>query len=118
MDGSREGMKLARKPQQTTSTIRATIDSGAARDKRRFPDPAAAPLGTDDEAAGTPPTAEQLAMAAEAEQRLGLSQSKEPETMPVDKAISRLQRGVRPVTIVLVAAAMIGVIAFAGFLAG
>ena len=34
--------------------LRHEIDSGHTRDKVAFPDPAAAPLGTDEEAAGTP----------------------------------------------------------------
>lgn len=43
----------------TTEQLRADIDSGKTRDKVAFPDPAAAPLGTDAEAGGTPtsPTA-------------------------------------------------------------
>jgi hypothetical protein len=38
----------------TTEQLRHDIDSGRAGDKVRFRDPAAAPLGTDEEAAGTP----------------------------------------------------------------
>ena len=34
--------------------LRNAIDSGRTGDKVAFPDPAAAPLGTDEEAAGTP----------------------------------------------------------------
>ncbi len=45
------------------SILRASIDSGRARDKIAHPDPAAAPLGTDDEAAGTPATPERVATA-------------------------------------------------------
>ncbi|TCT02151.1 hypothetical protein [Aquabacter spiritensis] len=37
---------------------RAAIDAGETRDKVSYPDPAAAPLGTDDEAAGTRPAVE------------------------------------------------------------
>ncbi len=48
----------------TSDALRTAIDRGAGSDKVRFPDPAAAPLGTDDEAAGTPPTTEQRRMAA------------------------------------------------------
>src|SRR5271166_5905484 len=36
----------------TTDQLRRAIDSGATGDKVHFPDPAAAPLGTDDEAGG------------------------------------------------------------------
>lgn len=37
--------------------VRHAVDSGETRDKVRYPDPAAAPLGTDDEAAGHAPRA-------------------------------------------------------------
>ena len=42
--------------------LRADIDSGRTGDKIPFPDPAAAPLGTDAEAAGFPPTRRELRM--------------------------------------------------------
>ncbi|MFT0860746.1 hypothetical protein [Ancylobacter sp. G4_0304] len=47
----------------TAERLRAEIDRGRAGDKVPFPDPAAAPLGTDDEAAGMPPTASEVALA-------------------------------------------------------
>lgn len=37
----------------TVSQIKSDIDAGRTGDKVDFPDPAAAPLGTDEEAAGT-----------------------------------------------------------------
>ncbi len=40
----------------TTDRLRADIDLGRAGSKVPVSDPAAAPLGADDEAAGTPPT--------------------------------------------------------------
>jgi hypothetical protein len=43
--------------------LRAEIDSGRSGDKVAASDPAAAPLGTDDEAGGNPPTRDQVAMA-------------------------------------------------------
>ena len=39
----------------TISQLRDDIDAGRTGDKVDWPDPAAAPLGTDEEAAGTPP---------------------------------------------------------------
>lgn len=48
---------------QTAAQLRADIDSGRTRDKVAHSDPAAAPLGTDDEAAGTPPSERQVAAA-------------------------------------------------------
>jgi hypothetical protein len=51
----------------TSSQLRHDIDSGRTGEKVAFPDPAAAPLGTDDEAAGTPPSGEAVAAAHRAE---------------------------------------------------
>ncbi len=53
-------------PVSTTPTaqeLKGAIDSGRTGDKVAFDDPGAAPLGTDDEAAGTPDTAERVALA-------------------------------------------------------
>jgi hypothetical protein len=46
-----------------TARLRGDIDSGRTKDKVSFADPAAAPLGTDEEAAGTPPSPEAVALA-------------------------------------------------------
>lgn len=51
----------------TADALRQALDHGQGGDKVNFTDPAAAPLGTDDEAAGHPPTQEQIRMAAAAE---------------------------------------------------
>lgn len=48
----------------TTEQLRIAIDRGLAGDKVDGADPAAAPLGTDDEAGGTPNTSEQDRLAA------------------------------------------------------
>jgi hypothetical protein len=44
-------------PGPNAEMLRRNIDRGQAGSKVDYPDPAAAPLGTDDEAAGTPPSA-------------------------------------------------------------
>ncbi|MFV3130911.1 hypothetical protein [Niveispirillum sp. KHB5.9] len=44
-------------PAGTADRHRIDIDHGAMRDKVAFPDPAAAPLGTDEEAGGSPAAA-------------------------------------------------------------
>jgi hypothetical protein len=49
--------------------LRDDIDSGRTGDKVPVSDPAAAPLGTDDEAAGFPPGAEEIARARRNERR-------------------------------------------------
>lgn len=46
-----------RRDPPTVERLRADIDSGRTGEKVRYPDPAAAPLGSDEEAAGTPATA-------------------------------------------------------------
>lgn len=51
----------------TADRLRHDIDRGRAGDKVDFSDPAAAPLGTDAEAAGTPPSQEQSRRARAAE---------------------------------------------------
>jgi hypothetical protein len=51
----------------TSAKLKHDIDSGRGGDKIHAIDPAAAPLGTDDEAAGTPPTRRQLVMAHRSE---------------------------------------------------
>lgn len=51
----------------TTAQLRANIDSGSTGEKVGFSDPAAAPLGTDDEAAGQTPTPKERLMAAKSQ---------------------------------------------------
>jgi hypothetical protein len=46
-----------------SENLRDDIDQGRTGDKVPFRDPAAAPLGADDEAAGHPPTSEEVALA-------------------------------------------------------
>jgi hypothetical protein len=58
-----------RKPRTAPNAdqLRAAIDSGKTGDKVAFPDPAAAPLGTDAEAGGAPPASDELHQAFTAE---------------------------------------------------
>ena len=53
----------------TVEQLRADIDSGHTGDKIPVLDPAAAPMGTDDEAAGRPPDPEAIAKARAEELR-------------------------------------------------
>jgi hypothetical protein len=57
--------------QPTTAQLRDDIDRGLTGDKVRAIDPAAAPLGTDDEAAGTPPSGEAVRQARDYERAIG-----------------------------------------------
>ena len=56
-------MRLQMSDVRNVDEFRSKIDSGQTGDKMPWSDPAAAPLGTDDEAAGTPPTRAQVALA-------------------------------------------------------
>jgi hypothetical protein len=57
-------------PIETTEQLRIAIDQGHAGDKVDAGDPAAAPLGTDDEAGGAPNSAAQVRLAAANEVRM------------------------------------------------
>lgn len=66
-------------PVSTTPTaqeLKGAIDSGRTGDKVAFRDPGAAPLGTDDEAAGTPDTAARVATAMRQELTQGRSRTR------------------------------------------
>jgi succinate dehydrogenase / fumarate reductase cytochrome b subunit len=69
-------LRPAPAPVSTTPTaqeLKGAIDSGRTGDKVAFHDQAASPSGTDDEAAGTPDTADRVATAMRQELRSGLS---------------------------------------------
>jgi hypothetical protein len=51
----------------TSARLKHDIDRGRGGDKANVIDPAAAPLGTDDEAAGNPPSAHELSTAHRSE---------------------------------------------------
>ena len=55
------------RPGSTSAQLKHDINSGLTGDKVNFFDPAAAPLGTDEEAGGTPPTPEEVHQARMAE---------------------------------------------------
>ena len=62
--------KTSGRPSNVTE-LRARIDAGRTGDKTPGVDPAAAPLGTDEEAAGTPPDPAAVATVLEDETRQG-----------------------------------------------
>jgi hypothetical protein len=55
--------KSGERSRVTVDRLRADIDAGRTRDKVAASDPAAAPLGADEEAAGTPLRADAVALA-------------------------------------------------------
>ena len=66
-------------PPPTTAQLRHDIDTGRTGEKVAAPDPAAAPLGTDDEAAGTPPSGQAVATARDAELKDPARQEAKPD---------------------------------------
>jgi hypothetical protein len=68
---------------ETSDRLRADIDRGRTGDKVAVADPALAPLGTDEEAAGTPPSEAAVAQAHEFETQRGFA---EPETPAIGDA--------------------------------
>lgn len=72
--------------------LRAKIDAGETADKVAYPDPAAAPLGTDAEAAGTPTDPAALRRAAAKETaRTPLAQDRpDPDRMQAESSRNRL----------------------------
>jgi hypothetical protein len=54
---------MAKHTRETVEQLRSDIDSGRTGDKVPADDPAAAPLGTDEEAAGTPVGGDAVALA-------------------------------------------------------
>ena len=71
MSGERDETARGRRERPTEGAtadqLRSDIDSGRAQDKVPNSDPAAAPLGTDAEAAGNPPTVEEVELARQRE---------------------------------------------------
>jgi hypothetical protein len=64
---------------QTIARLRHDIDRGRGGDKVDNIDPAAAPLGTDDEAAGKPPTAAEVELAYKHEVGRGVSSERKSD---------------------------------------
>lgn len=65
----------------TVDRLRSDIDEGRSGDKVRFPDPAAAPLGSDDEAAGTPVSEDQRRLEADARLHAEAPRREAPEAL-------------------------------------
>lgn len=76
---------------QTTDRLRHDIDRGVTGEKVKASDPAAVPLGADDEAAGQSPSPKRISLAA--------------ESAPVDRANERATHW--PLAIMLAVAAVI-----------
>jgi hypothetical protein len=77
---------------KTADRLRKDIDRGRAGDKTDYPDPAAAPLGTDAEAGGHPPTDEELRIARAAEIG-GRSSEDDDDASAVDRSRGRPSSG-------------------------
>ena len=92
-----------------SSQLRDDIDSGRTHDKVAHSDPAAAPLGTDDEAAGTPPTGEQVAMARRHETRRDVPDPSPADQPPRQAGMAPSGRMIWLIVGVVVACALLGI---------
>ncbi|HUG60905.1 MAG TPA: hypothetical protein VMP03_03620 [Methylomirabilota bacterium] len=101
----------------TTDRLRHDIDHGRSGDKVAFPDPAAAPLGVDDEAGGMSPTADDVAVAHATEIRYSM----EPAPSAAGEGSRSISgEGRRPLGLgiaVGLAAALVILVAFLAFAA-
>jgi len=105
-------------PGKTTSQLRDDIDSGRTGEKVPYGDPAAAPLGTDDEAGGRAPSEAEREIAASTEPQ-GESSLEAPavtEERSRPDLGSSAPGGVRPLLALLVALAIATLIAALVFL--
>jgi hypothetical protein len=84
--------------QPNVDQLRAAIDTGKTADKVDFPDPAAAPLGTDDEASGYSPSSAQV------------KQSLNAETVPSPRGKDRRSIEGFPTAYIVIAIALIAII--------
>ena len=97
----------------TAAQVKADIEAGRSGDKRRGFDPAAAPLGTDDEAAGTPASSRTLEEIRRAQARPDLDRHAGPaETVAPDAAPGKARPAATPWLLVgaLIAGAAIVVV--------
>lgn len=85
---------------QTTQQLKGDIDAGRTGDKTPEFDPGLSTLGTDDEAAGSPATPEEVAMARALETRGAPRQ-------PAEQSASRPQRDLPAVWIIAAAFALV-----------
>lgn len=94
--------------------LRGDIDAGRTGDKVAGFDPAAAPLGTDSEAAGTPPTRGEVLQARSAERQRPDSAEKngaQPELQP-DASMRRSPQITAGAALGVAAAAVFGVLMY------
>lgn len=97
---------------ETVDRLRHEIDQGQASDKVAGIDPAAAPLGTDAEAAGVPPSDAEIRMARDAEIRQPPQHGAANPMVPDASARSRPQTLYWIVAVAAVVVALAAITAF------
>jgi hypothetical protein len=95
----------------TSDRLRHDIDQGQASDKVSFPDPAMAPLGTDDEAGGTPPSPERIKLARDQELGRPVSPAPGPEGPAANPRAGAEGGGATLAVIALLAVALVAAVA-------
>ena len=101
---------------KTTEQLRNAIDRGATGSKVPYPDPAAAPLGTDDEAAGTAPDPESVGRAYRQETANAAAHRPDARDTSAGNGMPTARRHVPLPTLLLAAAAAVAVIVLLGAL--
>jgi hypothetical protein len=89
--------------------LRDDIDSGRTGDKVAHSDPAAAPLGTDAEAGGAPPTAEEVAIARQHETGRPIGDPSPADQPPKQAGMAPKGRFVWLVAVLVIACAATGI---------
>jgi hypothetical protein len=89
---------------RNTDQLREQIDRGKTGDKVDFPDPAAAPLGTDDEASGRRPIVD------------AIEPGPEQQTVAIEAGTRKRSAGGRVLALVVVVAAIAAIALLAGAL--
>jgi hypothetical protein len=108
---------MSQRKAPTSDRIRQEIDHGRAGDKKGFPDPAAAPMGTDAEAGGASPTPQERDMAYQAEiarRPDGPAASGARRPVPVRQDDAHAARAGEPTPVIPSALIFIGIIAAVG----
>lgn len=106
----------ARSSGKTTEQLRGAIDRGATGSKVPYPDPAAAPLGTDDEAAGAVPDPQSVDRAYQQETANAAAHRADARDTSAGNGPPGARRHLALPTLLLGAAAAVAVIVLLGAL--
>ena len=101
------GLQHRSADRDNVAQLKGDIDSGRTGDKIAFPDPGLSPLGTDDEAAGRPASAERVALARRQEALIGALAKKDDPSPQRGRYIPVL---IMAVVVVIIAATAVAAV--------